>query len=232
MRRIMAPELRRGHQKILSTRLFQHSVFQTGGNNANARRRIKDEGSPVEYWAAEQMGGWLPSTTVQEASHKPHRIAWFHRTWNSLANSTVGGRVGEAGLRVTATKNSTPSGSQTDCTREHVKNHGTAIFHGKPECYINVISAVLLKKTQAGNWNAEGSRPSKALAPEVTQSLERRPPESWCGSVSQSSQHRGSHAGCRKQSSSLPRRTCGFRPLWPPPRFLVFTATKLRRKRF
>lgn len=103
-----------------------------------------------------------------------------------------GGRDGEAGLRVTATENSTPSGSQTDCTREHVKNHSTAIFHGKAECYINAVSAVLLKENT-------GPDPQRLLL-QKSHKVQKGDyqTESRCGSVSQSSQHRGSEAGCRK----------------------------------
>lgn len=63
---------------------------------------------------------------------------------------------------MTATENSAPAGSQTDCTCEHVKNHGTAIFHGKAECYINVISAVLLKESAGQQWKCRGVQTPKS----------------------------------------------------------------------
>lgn len=81
---------------------------------------------------------------------------------------------------MTALESSIPSHSKTDCTSEHIKKHGTATFHGKAERYMNAISALLLKKTQAGKRNAKGFRTPKGFAligPEVAQSLERKLPK-------------------------------------------------------
>lgn len=105
-------------------------------------------------WSTELQSRWRADCDPPQYKRPATNPTGSHDTtyMKFPSQQHCGGRDGEAGLRVTAMENSAPAGSQTDCTREHVKNHGIAIFHGKAECYINVISAVLLKESAGQQW--------------------------------------------------------------------------------